>query len=63
MQWNDLWTALALVMVIEGILPFISPKNFKKYLLSMQDLPETFLRRFGLIMMLTGLAILFFVRQ
>ena len=62
MQWNDLWTALALVMVIEGILPFISPKAFKQYLLSMQELSESTIRNFGLIMMLVGLVTLIFVR-
>jgi len=63
MQWNEIWTALALVLIIEGILPFISPSGFKRYLLSMQNLPDESIRRFGLLMMVIGLLSLIFVRQ
>ena len=62
MQWNDLWTALGLLMVLEGIMPFLSPKAFKQYLISMQDLSEQSIRRIGLIAMLIGLMTLYFVR-
>jgi len=63
MQWNDLWTALALVLIIEGVLPFLSPKGFKRYLASMQEVPEASIRNFGLVMMVIGLLTLIFVRQ
>jgi len=63
MHWNDLWAALALVLIIEGILPFINPGAFKRYLQSMQNLPEANIRWFGLTIMLLGLIALFVIRQ
>ena len=63
MQWIDLWTALALVLIIEGILPFISPEAFKRYVISLQELTNASIRRFGLVMMIIGLLTLIFVRQ
>ncbi len=63
MQWSDLWTALGLVLIIEGILPFLSPEAFKRYVASMQELPASSIRRFGLVMMVIGLLTLIFVRQ
>lgn len=63
MQWSDLWTAFAMVLIIEGILPFVSPEAFKRYAASLQELPEGSIRRFGLIMMVIGLLTLIFVRQ
>ncbi len=63
MHWSDLWTAMALVFVIEGILPFVSPEAFKRYAASLQELPTATIRRFGLVMMVIGLLTLIFVRQ
>ena len=63
MQWSDLWTALGLVLIIEGILPFLSPEAFKRYVFSLQELPSASIRRFGLVMMVIGLLTLIFVRQ
>jgi len=63
MQWSDLWAALGLVLIIEGILPFVSPEAFKRYAATLQDLPSSSIRRFGLIMMIIGLLTLIFVRQ
>ena len=63
MQWSDLWTALGLVLIIEGILPFISPESFKRYAASLQELPSASIRNFGLVMMVIGLLTLIFVRQ
>ena len=63
MQWSDLWTALGLVLIIEGMLPFVSPDAFKRYVASLQELPSASIRRFGLVMMVIGLLTLIFVRQ
>ncbi|HGG58568.1 MAG TPA: DUF2065 domain-containing protein [Gammaproteobacteria bacterium] len=62
MAWSDLWTALALVLVIEGILPFLSPKGFKESLRQIESIPDASLRTVGLVSMLAGLALLFLVR-
>jgi uncharacterized protein YjeT (DUF2065 family) len=62
MNWQDLFAALALVLVIEGLLPFAAPETLKKTLASMLVLENGALRLMGLISMLLGLAILYFAR-
>ena len=62
MAWSDLWTALALVLVIEGVLPFLSPRGFKESLRQIESIPDANLRIIGLISMLIGLVLLYLVR-
>lgn len=58
-NWNDLFNAIALVLIIEGILPFANPKNFKKTYLMIQELSEQQLRIMGMISIGLGMLILF----
>lgn len=46
--------AIALVMIFEGVLPFIAPKAWKNMLLQLAQMEDTHLRIFGVIMMVTG---------
>jgi uncharacterized protein YjeT (DUF2065 family) len=62
MNWNDLLAAFALYLVIEGILPFVSPDNWRKSLLMISQLKEGQLRFFGLVSIVVGLSLLMFVR-
>jgi uncharacterized protein len=62
MMWIDLLAALALVMVLEGITPFINPAGLRKSLLTMAQLDDASLRTMGLISMVLGLALLYWVR-
>ena len=62
MDWNDLLAAFALYLVIEGVLPFISPRNWKQSVELIAQLDDRQLRIFGLLSMLAGLALLVFVR-
>jgi uncharacterized protein YjeT (DUF2065 family) len=41
MNWTELFSALALVMIIEGIIPFISPQGYKKSMQQMLAMPES----------------------
>ncbi len=63
MDWNDLLTALALVMVVEGIIPFISPQGYKNTMQQMLSMPDKTLRSVGLGLMVVGVIALFLVRQ
>ncbi len=63
MNWNDLLTALALVMVVEGIIPFISPQGYKNTMQQMLSMPDKTLRSIGLSLMIVGVIALFLVRQ
>ena len=61
-MWQDLWTALALVLVIEGILPFVNPRGFRNMLRLVADTDDRTLRNSGLFTMLAGLVVLYLVR-
>ena len=62
MDWSDLLTALALVMVIEGLLPFANPEGARRAMQTISQLPARVLRMTGLVSMLAGLGLLYFVR-
>jgi len=61
-MWTDLLTALALVFVIEGIMPFINPDGVRKMFMMASQLTNTNLRIMGLTSMLLGLIFLYLVR-
>jgi len=61
-NWNDLLTALALVMVVEGIMPFVSPQGYKNTMQQMLTMSNSTLRYVGLGLMLVGVISLFLVR-
>lgn len=54
-------TALALVLVIEGLLPFFSPKSWKRVFEQVLKLSDGQIRFYGLASMLVGLVILLLV--
>jgi len=60
-MWHDLGVALALLFVIEGVWPFLSPGGLRKALLSVAAQDDRSLRTTGLISMLAGLALLYLV--
>ena len=62
MNWADLWAALALVMILEGLMPFFSPRGYRNLVQQMAAMPESALRYTGLGLMLVGVACLYFVR-
>ncbi|ROH87865.1 DUF2065 domain-containing protein [Stagnimonas aquatica] len=58
---EDFLRALALVMVIEGMLPFLSPRRFRESLLRAASLEDRPLRLLGLVAMLSGAGLLHFL--
>ncbi|HPE78464.1 MAG: DUF2065 domain-containing protein [Gammaproteobacteria bacterium] len=61
-MWQDLWAALALMLVIEGILPFANPAGFRSLLRMAGEMDDRSLRNGGLFTMLAGLVLLYLVR-
>ena len=61
-MWNDLFVALALVLVIEGILPFLNPAGMRELQRKMAEMDDKSLRIAGLSSMLVGLALLYLLR-
>lgn len=62
LDWNALWSALALVLVIEGLMPFISPGAFRRTMAQVAQMPDKQLRVVGLFSMSIGLLLLYWVR-
>lgn len=59
--WQVFPVALALVFVIEGLLPFISPQRWRVMIARVVHLDDRNIRRFGLFSMLFGVAMLYLV--
>lgn len=55
MESETLWAALGLVLVFEGLFPFISPGGWRRSFLRLLQLQDGQLRFFGLCSILGGL--------
>ena len=53
-----IWTALGLVFVIEGLMPFISPAVWRRIFMQVQQLTDGQIRFFGFISIAFGLLLL-----
>jgi len=62
MNWHDLGVALALFLVLEGMLPFLSPHAVRRMLEIVANLNDNQLRFAGLSSMLLGLVLLYAVK-
>ncbi|VWX63672.1 conserved hypothetical protein [Burkholderiales bacterium 8X] len=58
MSFDSILSALALVLVIEGILPFVSPGGWRRGFSQLMQLRDGQLRFFGLCSILAGLLML-----
>lgn len=62
MAWHDLFAALALVFIIEGIVPFMSPDSLRKTYQRMLEMNDRAIRITGLASMLAGVILLTLIR-
>lgn len=62
MAWQDFFSAVALVLILEGILPFISPDALRKTYKRMMEMGDTTVRISGFVSMIAGVILLTFVR-
>lgn len=61
-MWNELLVAVALVLVFEGIIPFIAPGKFRQTLAQLSQLSDQALRTIGLVSMTIGIIFLYVLR-
>ena len=61
-MWHDLLLALALLLILEGILPFLHPNGWRQTVMRLSELSDTQLRFIGLTFMVVGLVLLIFVK-
>ena len=62
-MWQDLLSAVALLLIIEGILPFASPAIMRQVFATMAEMDNRRLRLTGLLSMAAGVVLLYLVRR
>jgi uncharacterized protein YjeT (DUF2065 family) len=60
-MWHELAVAFCLMLVIEGIIPFISPGRWRKMLLVLDQIDDNTMRMISLGSMLTGTVLLLMI--
>lgn len=61
-MWTELLSAIALVFILEGIMPFLNPNWIKRVFLAASQMDNTSLRFVGVSSMLIGVILLYIVR-
>lgn len=61
MDW--IWGALGLMLVVEGLLPLISPGSWRRNMERILQLHDGQLRFFGLLVVAAGLMVLWLVQS
>jgi uncharacterized protein YjeT (DUF2065 family) len=62
-MWDVLLSALALMLVIEGVLPFLSPSTWRKLFERATQMSDGQIRFIGLSSMIVGLVTLLLFQQ
>lgn len=60
-MWQDLATAFGLMLVLEGILPFLQPGRWRRMVAYIAEIDDTALRVVGLVTMVLGTALIVFL--
>ena len=58
MDSDSIWLALALLLIVEGLLPFISPSGWRKMFEQLLAMNDGQIRFFGLCSMAVGFALI-----
>ena len=61
-DWDVMWVATALMLVIEGIIPFLKPDAMRKALVMMAQMDDRAMRISGLVSMVAGVLLLYLVK-
>lgn len=62
-MWHELWIALALLLILEGVFPFLSPDGLRKAVAAIHHLSDSQLRFAGLTSMLIGVVLLYIINR
>ena len=60
-MWREIGIAISLMLVIEGIIPFLYPQRWRQLVASLAEIDNSTLRRIGLGSMIAGLILLYLV--
>lgn len=62
MNWQDLLTAIALLLILEGMMPFLNPDALRNTYKKLTEMNDQTVRLTGFISMMLGLLVLYWVR-
>lgn len=60
-MWRELGIAVCLMLVLEGIIPFLYPARWRRLVASLAEIDDRKLRLAGLASMVTGTVLLYLV--
>ena len=60
-MWDELGRAFCLMLVLEGIIPFLYPARWRKLVASLAIVSDHQLRTMGLVSMLLGAGLLYLI--
>ncbi len=60
--WIAVFTALGMILVIEGLIYALFPNGMKRLIISMLDMPSGSLRLGGLVALVIGVVVVWLVR-
>ena len=58
---NNILIGIALLLVLEGLMPFISPSSWKQMISAIMQMSDEALRIAGFLSMMAGVALLYWV--
>ncbi len=61
-MWDTLLMALALMLVMEGMLPFLMPSRWREAFKKLTEAGDNHIRFIGLTSMLTGVLLLYLIK-
>lgn len=62
-MWHTLAVAVSLVLVIEGVIPFLYPARWRRLVVRLAETDDRSMRIIGLTSMLLGLALLYLINN
>ena len=63
LEWSDLLAAVAILLVLEGLLPFINPEGTRRVFARLSEVTSKELRVAGCVSLVLGLLLLYLVRS
>ncbi|MEK9686907.1 MAG: DUF2065 domain-containing protein [Gammaproteobacteria bacterium] len=63
MAWSDLFTGLSLLLIFEGLMPFIFPTRWKNLIAQVNGMSDAQIRVIALISIILGLLLLTWIRH
>lgn len=61
-MWETLLAAVALMLVLEGIIPFLYPGKWRNLVAALAQINDRQLRMMGLVSMLLGVGLLYLIK-